>query len=65
MEHEYQYCGALRLKKENSRMYSLEGKVNLLSYLYPSEILKDLWFGDGKIAEVFRNNARVLINTIY
>ena len=30
----------------------------------PPEILKKLWLGEGKESEVFRNNARVLNNTI-
>ena len=64
MEHECEYCGALKFKKENSRMCCLEGKVNLPSYPEPPEILKDLWLGHRKISEVFQNNARVLNNAI-
>ena len=53
MEHECQYCGALKFKTKNSRMCCLEGKVNLPSYLEHPEILKDY----RKKSEVFRNNA--------
>ncbi len=64
MEHECEYCGALKFKKENSRMCCLQGKVKLPFFPEPPEILKKLWLGEGKESEVFRNNARVLNNAI-
>ena len=43
MDHECQYCRALKFKQETSRMCCLEGKVKLQSYPEPPEILNDLW----------------------
>ena len=64
MDHECQYCQALKFKKENSRMCCLDGKVKLPSYPEPPEILKDLWLGEDPTSKVFKNNARVLNNAI-